>query len=417
MKRLLTALAIAGIFVLTLTASAKAAPFLDQFGKVELSAGGEKEAGAHSGGRFTMEGLGVLPLMGNFGVQGALHYVTGLGSRVGFNLGPVFGWDGGKVGAFISYQHRGMRGTDFVHVIPSIAIYLPQANLNLWYAQPTSGAQRGGHRVEYAINKLQGTASFFAGSDWWAPYLKKDNVELLLGLQVNSFAGAGQSKAGGTGFGPVAGASVLVLPGVAVNLLRLTFDHHSRYRVATGLEFFFDPKGNTTLKDERRKYLEPNFEGPGSGAEVSSNGHDCRKCGSDRNIKANIEPVDQKEILARVAKMPIQKWNYKADDPSVRHIGPMAQDFHAAFDVGDSDKTIYTVDGNGIALASIQALYQMIQDKDQRIAALESKIALLDRSENGSRGSWATNLASGWPLIALVAGGGFFIARRRKDTN
>jgi hypothetical protein len=82
---------------------------------------------------------------------------------------------------------------------------------------------------------------------------------------VNTFAGAGHNKVGGTGFGPVAGVSFLPMPGVAVNLLRLNFDHQSRFRVATGLEFFFDPKGNTTLKEARRKYLEPNFDGPPSG--------------------------------------------------------------------------------------------------------------------------------------------------------
>jgi hypothetical protein len=251
--------------------SVHAAAFLEPFGKVELSAGGEKEAHASAGGRFTMEGLGVLPLMGNFGVQGSLHYVGGLGSRVGFNLGPVLGWDGGKVGAFIAYQHRGLRGANFVHLIPSIAIYLPQANLNLWYAQPTSGAQRGGDRVEYAVNKLQGTASFFNSTEW-LPYLKKDNAEILLGLQVNTFAGAGHGKVGGAGFGPVAGASFLAMPGVTVNLLRLNFDHKSRFRVNTGLEFFFDPKGNTTLKEARRKYLEPNSDAPSEGGEAKTHG-------------------------------------------------------------------------------------------------------------------------------------------------
>jgi hypothetical protein len=264
MKRLLTALAISGIFVFALALTAKAAAFLEPFGKVEMSAGAEQESRRGSaGGRFTMEGLGVLPLMGNFGVQGSLHYVGGLGSRVGFNLGPVLGWDGGKVGGFIAYQHRGLRGTNFVYLIPSMAIYLPQTNLNLWWSQPVTGAQRGGGRVEYGVSKLQGTASFFNSTEW-LPFLKKDNAEILLGLQLNTFAGAGQGKAGGVGFGPVAGASFLVMPGVAVNLLRLNFDHKSRFRVGTGLEFFYDPKGSTTLKDARRKYLEPNWEGPQS---------------------------------------------------------------------------------------------------------------------------------------------------------
>src|SRR3954453_15532713 len=97
------------------------AQLLEPFGKIELSGGVEKEARTHAGGRFTAEALGVLPLIGNFGVQGALHYVGGLGSRIGFNVGPVLGFDGGKLGAFISYQHRGLRDTDFVHLIPAVA--------------------------------------------------------------------------------------------------------------------------------------------------------------------------------------------------------------------------------------------------------------------------------------------------------
>src|ERR1051325_8505416 len=235
---------------------------LEPFGKIELSGGGEKEARTSSGGRFTAEALGVWPITPNLGVQGALHYVGGLGSRVGFNLAPVYAFDGGKVGFFVAYQHRGLRDTDFVYFIPSVAFYLPQINLNAWYSQPVTGAQRGGHRTEYGVNKLQATASFFAGSDWWGPYLRRDNVELIGGLQLNTFAGAGHSKLGGTGFGPVLGASFLPMPGVAVNLIRATFDHEGRYRVATGLEFFFEAKGGTSLKEMRRKYLEPNFDGP-----------------------------------------------------------------------------------------------------------------------------------------------------------
>src|SRR4051794_38758119 len=81
---------------------------LEPFGKIELSGGGEKEAHTSSGGRFIAEALGVLPLMGNFGAQGAIHYEGGLGSRIGFNAGPVLGWDGGKAGFFFNYQHRGL---------------------------------------------------------------------------------------------------------------------------------------------------------------------------------------------------------------------------------------------------------------------------------------------------------------------
>ena len=98
---------------------------------------------------------------------------------------------------------------------------------------------------------------------------------------------------------------------------------------------------------------------------------------SDRNIKANIAPVEGREVLERLAGMPISSWSYKADDVSVRHIGPMAQDFRATFGVGHDDKTIHVVDASGVALAAIQGLYQVLQEKDAQLIAQQEQIAAL----------------------------------------
>ena len=102
---------------------------------------------------------------------------------------------------------------------------------------------------------------------------------------------------------------------------------------------------------------------------------------SDRNGKDNAEPVDARVVLDKVAALPIATWNYKAQEPSIRHIGPMAQDFAAAFGVGESDKTISTVDADGVALAAIQGLNQKVEDRSQmsedRIRALEAENARL----------------------------------------
>lgn len=109
---------------------------------------------------------------------------------------------------------------------------------------------------------------------------------------------------------------------------------------------------------------------------------------SDRNAKTNAAPVDARAVLDKVAALPVATWNYKAQDPSVRHIGPVAQDFHAAFGVGDSDKTISTVDADGVALAAIQGLNQKVEaavkEKDVRIAELERRLAALEQLVNGS---------------------------------
>lgn len=48
--------------------------------------------------------------------------------------------------------------------------------------------------------------------------------------------------------------------------------------------------------------------------------------------------------------------SYLAEDPSVRHLGPTAQDFRAAFGLGIDDVSIGTVDADGVALAAAKAL-------------------------------------------------------------
>jgi trimeric autotransporter adhesin len=63
-----------------------------------------------------------------------------------------------------------------------------------------------------------------------------------------------------------------------------------------------------------------------------------RHRGSDRNLKRDVEPIDDQAVLESVARMPISTWSYRTDDPSVRHLGPMAQDCHSAFGLGSTDR-------------------------------------------------------------------------------
>jgi hypothetical protein len=95
---------------------------------------------------------------------------------------------------------------------------------------------------------------------------------------------------------------------------------------------------------------------------------------SDRNMKANFAAVNPREILRGVLGLSISTWNYKSQNASVRHIGPMAQDFFAAFKVGEGDKTISTIDPDGVALAAIQGLYEEMKDRDGKIGHLEEKL-------------------------------------------
>lgn len=98
---------------------------------------------------------------------------------------------------------------------------------------------------------------------------------------------------------------------------------------------------------------------------------------SDRNAKENFKTVDARHFLERVAGLPISQWNFKGD-PTV-HVGPMAQDFYAAFGLGTDDKHIATVDEEGVALAAVQGLNQKLEEKSARILELEARLEKLER--------------------------------------
>ena len=100
---------------------------------------------------------------------------------------------------------------------------------------------------------------------------------------------------------------------------------------------------------------------------------------SDRNLKANFAPVDGQAVLAQIASLPLSSWNYKSDDPAIRHIGPMAQDFYTAFNVGNDNTHIGTVDTAGVALAAIQALDQENKELRARNTALEERMTALEQ--------------------------------------
>jgi trimeric autotransporter adhesin len=82
---------------------------------------------------------------------------------------------------------------------------------------------------------------------------------------------------------------------------------------------------------------------------------------SDRNVKEHFSPVSARDVLEKVSALPISEWNYKADNETLRHIGPMAQDFYATFNVGMDDKHISMVDADGVALAAIQGLNDKLE--------------------------------------------------------
>lgn len=92
---------------------------------------------------------------------------------------------------------------------------------------------------------------------------------------------------------------------------------------------------------------------------------------SDAGAKENFAPVSGEEVLDRLSQIPVMTWSYKSGDETVRHMGPTAQDFYAAFGLGADNRHIATVDRDGVALAAIQQLTLELQEKDSRITDLE----------------------------------------------
>lgn len=103
---------------------------------------------------------------------------------------------------------------------------------------------------------------------------------------------------------------------------------------------------------------------------------------SDRNAKENFEEVDPREVLEKVSTLPIMEWNYKTQDEMNRHLGPMAQDFYAAFGLGPDDKHIADLDLAGVALVAIQGLYEQTREENALLRSeLERKSAQLDEMQ------------------------------------
>jgi trimeric autotransporter adhesin len=98
-------------------------------------------------------------------------------------------------------------------------------------------------------------------------------------------------------------------------------------------------------------------------------------CTSSRLAKEGFEEVDGEEILAGLAGMHIQRWRYLGTDAA--HLGPTAEDFHAAFGLGESSTKIASVDANGVALRAVQALERRTDDLREENAALRAELTAL----------------------------------------
>jgi hypothetical protein len=156
---------------------------------------------------------------------------------------------------------------------------------------------------------------------------------------------------------------------------------------------------------------------------------------SAREAKANFSSVDTCEILDLVADLPLSTWNYNSQPTSIRHLGPIAEDFYAAFGLGENPTHINSVDADGIALAAIQGLYDRLVEKETTIntqaeaiarleaqqAGLEDRLTALESSiRNGSRSEGRPLRIGlgrdylGWLILGMFSCGVSYLVGRRR---
>lgn len=101
---------------------------------------------------------------------------------------------------------------------------------------------------------------------------------------------------------------------------------------------------------------------------------------SSRETKEGFVPVDVEEVLARLREVPITEWFFK-DHPGVRHLGPVAEDFHAAFSLeGHDPHRLEVTDVHGVTMAAIQALSLQLEAARAENAALLQRVVALEEA-------------------------------------
>ena len=97
--------------------------------------------------------------------------------------------------------------------------------------------------------------------------------------------------------------------------------------------------------------------------------------GDAAGVEGKDVAVDPRTILAGVLTLPIERWSYQGE--TARHLGPMAQDFAAAFGLGQDDRHIFPLDAAGVALAALQGLHALVQAQEARLETLERELEAL----------------------------------------
>jgi hypothetical protein len=119
--------------------------------------------------------------------------------------------------------------------------------------------------------------------------------------------------------------------------------------------------------------------GSGGSGTCSYDGSSGWNCPSDRNLKEHLVAADTASVLERLERLPVYYYQMKGSRLPTRYLGPTAQDFKAAFGLGDRDTKINTANAQGVALAAAKGLYERVKRDETKLAAQDATIAALER--------------------------------------
>lgn len=213
------------------------------------------------------------------------------------------------------------------------------------------------------LNQATGESSVVAGGNTNFAGLQNSSVG---GGHNNSASGAGATIPGGGqniasgSYSFAAGYNALALHAGAIVLA----DYNPQATVASSTPNEFTVRASGGIRMFTSGDLTKGVNLPANGGAWNSL--------SDENVKENFREVCDQTILDRVQKLQIKEWNYIGQDASIRHVGPMAQDFYLQFGLGDDERHISTIDADGVALASIRALYAQLRAQRAEIDELKS---------------------------------------------
>lgn len=100
---------------------------------------------------------------------------------------------------------------------------------------------------------------------------------------------------------------------------------------------------------------------------------------SSRATKTDFKPVSSAEVLEKLTTLGISEWRYRKEPEGTRHIGPVAEEFQAAFGLSDG-KTLNMIDTTGISFAAIKALKEKLDQKDAEVQDLSAKVERLEKT-------------------------------------